>query len=1058
MSAVAFSAMLTAGKSHPEDSMRHLRQDSVRQMRQGIAEHDEASHVLNEMRSFRLWAEKRLDDVCRDLRRVFEHQQKILLSQERFSRLHDSDLRVHPPADEQRLPTAEPLRWPSSLLSTSEAFEPGRDGLDSVPEEATGHAQPLATWRLDSPSQGKESGDTPPVAGALKSVQSEQAFQPREYASSKRVVRPSTHSSYAMPEVSASASTASASFARILHPHSYVCLLWDLLGVLMLAYDLFLLPVVLAWDLPSEGVVFYGSWTTVTFWTTDMVLSLMKGFEGEDKTVVRGWRALRHYLRTWFFLDLAVLVCDWTSILLEASQSDDGDSMVTDVIKLFRILKLNRFLRVMAVVKMGRLNVLLESMNRAFLSLSMLGNVRIVFRVARFLVPGMLINHWCACLWYAVGKHFPDYGNRSWLQNLETREAVFEYSMALQWAVSHMFGGSPVTMATSSSESIFTVVAMVLGAICGSILISLVATMMMDIQNATLNRRKQLQEVQRFVHENGVGNRLAAAILKQVRERTDTRGELLLKDVPILSALSHPLWRELSYHLFAPKILEHGFLRVCDQVDQSCIKDLCGSAIHEHIVASHDELFSCGDDALISYFVKAGDILYFFSEGSNTETQAEYMVEEGDWLAEVAIWLRWQYHGTAIASRPCELLSLSVQDFERVIKAYAEVATLVEAFGRSLAAYLKRVPANCVTDLPLQKPPTSVERDTVMLLMPPDLRFLMSRPVLTELSVSNLSWGSFLRRKKGASDLEAEVEKGGCLLKMDGAKRVVRLVSVAVLRLKDMQGRELVHMGDVNPEAPPVPMCEYPATKARAGESPEEALHRLITKDLPLLAELVEVGTSEVVIQESDSNSYGLPTKYLRTVFHATLGQRETEFLGKVVDARRQPACKKLPYSKSMASNATSHLMTTKATSHRTDRPGVSPQNTVKSTKSMPGRMVWSHNSLKGAQEEAFDQGHETAAYVLDHPSRAIYAWLLEDDFQSLKLRKTSLQPWLQELIIESQEESEEREDELPPCKKDADTRLDNDDVQERTIPPVLSVPVSKWRQAPLALCRQESI
>jgi len=992
--------------------------------------------VLHEVRTFRLWAESRLDDVSRDLKRICRHQEQILSNKEHF---HRSQSR-HPNANA----LSQESRTASSLLAGHLGPKPNDDG-ETMSSTSSASREPVTAH---------EPTDEAPVE-----------FRPRGYAHLRRFGRHVATSFPASPEAKVSAGFSSSVMSEggdygrgpyrcSLHPESCTTMLLDMVSVVMLAYDLLVLPIVLAWEVPSEGVVWYGGLTTVFFWTLDMFLGFLKAYEDEDKCLVYGRAAMLHYLRTWFALDAAVLCCDWVSLWLEMSQIDG--EVVADFIKLFRILKLNRFLRVIAIFKMGRLNILWDKLQRAFWSVGMLGQVRILFRVGRFLVPGMLINHWCACVWYSVGKHLPDDGNTSWLQDLAINKAAFQYTLALQWAVSHMFGGSPVILAKSTAENVFTVVAMTWGAICGSILISLVATMMMDLQNATLVRRKQVAEAQRFVHDNKVSHHLASAILRQVKERTDTSGKQLLKDVALLHALSAPLWRELAYELYAAKILRGGgFLLVCCQLNQTCMKDICGSAIKEHVKASHDELFSSGSDAKAAYFIKTGSITYFKSSLDPAPSEeAESRIDEGNWLAEVAIWVHWQHCGTAMALRPIEVLSLMIEQFETAMKAHPDVGRLAESFGRSMSAYLTRVPRDSVSDLPLRLAPTCVEEDMVMLLMPPDFRVMISQPAMSELGNQNWTWGAFIFGKKSVIDLEAEVEKGNCLLKLDQAGRIVRCVSVAVLRLTDIYGRQLVHMGSLVPVGVPLAVCEYPATKARAGETPEDALQRLIAQDIPLLAKDVAVQSSEVVIHEADSSSYGMPTKYLRTVFHATLlregvGQLDPEGLGREAEVKRLGhRSLRSSVSRTFAAQATS------------------PVASTKSSKSGAGRSMWlpTRSISKAPQQDkpGFDPEHRHAAYHFAPASRSVFSWLLEDDISTLKQNRSVLVPWLQDIFFDEglgalEDREPKREEEAGSCSSGTP------DMEEPPVKPVgllskwhqpLTAPSSTWRSNIEAISR----
>jgi len=66
--------------------------------------------------------------------------------------------------------------------------------------------------------------------------------------------------------------------------------------------------------------------------------------------------------------------------------------------------------------------------------------------------------------------------------------------------------------------------------------------------------------------------------------------------------------------------------------------------------------------------------------------------------------------------------------------------------------------------------------------------------------------------------------------------------------------------------------AKLPGTKTLAGEMPRQALDRLIGKDLAAKNPQVDTGNIEVEVEEAPSESYGVATKYVRTIFTACVG------------------------------------------------------------------------------------------------------------------------------------------------------------------------------------------
>merc|ERR1712087_564451 len=62
-----------------------------------------------------------------------------------------------------------------------------------------------------------------------------------------------------------------------------------------------------------------------------------------------------------------------------------------------------------------------------------------------------------------------------------------------------------------------------------------------------------------------------------------------------------------------------------------------------------------------------------------------------------------------------------------------------------------------------------------------------------------------------------------------------------------------------------------PGTKMRVGELAVDSMERLLQNDLSLFKARINMEAPRIESQEKPSESYGVPTKYSKTVFHATL-------------------------------------------------------------------------------------------------------------------------------------------------------------------------------------------
>merc|ERR1719329_1823047 len=103
----------------------------------------------------------------------------------------------------------------------------------------------------------------------------------------------------------------------ILHPQSNGRACWDMVGLLLVWYDMFAIPFMF-FNPPEEGLLNVMVWVTRLFWLADMPASFVTGFVHNDGNIeMRPWRIVRKYLQTWFLLDAFIVGIDWAELFLQ---------------------------------------------------------------------------------------------------------------------------------------------------------------------------------------------------------------------------------------------------------------------------------------------------------------------------------------------------------------------------------------------------------------------------------------------------------------------------------------------------------------------------------------------------------------------------------------------------------------------------------------------------------------------------------------------------------------------------------------------------------------------
>lgn len=93
----------------------------------------------------------------------------------------------------------------------------------------------------------------------------------------------------------------------VIDPNTNFYLVYSTFSLAVLAFDLTLLPYLLAWDVEIVGFLLVLSWATPSFWTLDMFITFRTAVYREGVMVSDPREIAQRYLRTWCLTDLAVV-------------------------------------------------------------------------------------------------------------------------------------------------------------------------------------------------------------------------------------------------------------------------------------------------------------------------------------------------------------------------------------------------------------------------------------------------------------------------------------------------------------------------------------------------------------------------------------------------------------------------------------------------------------------------------------------------------------------------------------------------------------------------------
>ncbi|CAJ1345915.1 unnamed protein product [Effrenium voratum] len=435
----------------------------------------------------------------------------------------------------------------------------------------------------------------------------------------------------------------------ILNPDSSIRVAWDLGSLVMVLYDMVMIPMQ-AYSLPENAFLTMMEWTTRLFWTFDIFCSCCTGVVMADGAVEYNLKTiLKRYAKTWLALDLVIVCSDWSEVIFSSS----GVAMlsfarVTRIIRIVRLLRLVRMQEIMA-------NVTERIQSETLGPLVQVSKVTIVL---------LTISHFTGCLWFALGAR--DVTESTWVKNqgYTALGVDAQYLASLHWALAQFSGGMDEIYPMNPLERLFAV------AIGGTIFV--IALVMLGVFTSGLTQQyiiggsgaRQLATLKRYLKQNNVSKVITKRVCRNAKHAIS--GDLTPESVELLHVISEPLKVELAFDMYSQVLMWHPFCLELLQDNSPIMRPICHRAMSMLLLSSTDIIFNLGEEPAEPkmYIVVSGQLEYMDSYGEVAQ------VGERRYLAEAVLWTNWKHRGTLTAISDVKVAMLDAQGFRDICQRF----------------------------------------------------------------------------------------------------------------------------------------------------------------------------------------------------------------------------------------------------------------------------------------------------------------------------------------------------------------------------------------------------
>mmetsp|Transcript_64289 Transcript_64289/g.139909 ORF Transcript_64289/g.139909 Transcript_64289/m.139909 type:complete len:692 (-) Transcript_64289:30-2105(-) len=458
----------------------------------------------------------------------------------------------------------------------------------------------------------------------------------------------------------------------IVHPMSLFPILWGTMAIILVLYDLIMSPM-MAFDIPRTGFSVASDTVILLFWSLDVVVTCSTAIY-MDGTLVSDRRAIiRRYLRTWLAFDLLVLLPEYVSFAVSHKSIKFATTL-----HLFRLFRLFRMFKLYKMFRLAE-----DRLNSNFAVL--------VLGILRFAVFFLLMNHWLACIWYAVGNSTPE----GWVSYYFEADSgmdsgiVMRYLVALHWA-SSQFTSSMEVDPRNRRERLMAIMSVLMAVLLASVFIGIVTNMMMQLVLLKKGKVRYQRSLRSFIRHYQISGGLALRIRKYLdacydgEPSSEYQRKLLLQ-------LPSSMLTDVHEESRAPMLRRHLYFHFLQDAWPQTMRMICHEAIDQFNVVAGDVVFSADDACSRMLFVDIGKLGYRLgvtrttrgtsdrrmSQNSVTSTLANsdrmeepVVLRKFGYICEAALWVYWSNVGQLSALTDASLMALHVDDFTRAMNVY----------------------------------------------------------------------------------------------------------------------------------------------------------------------------------------------------------------------------------------------------------------------------------------------------------------------------------------------------------------------------------------------------
>ncbi|XP_059081374.1 uncharacterized protein LOC131879150 isoform X3 [Tigriopus californicus] len=450
----------------------------------------------------------------------------------------------------------------------------------------------------------------------------------------------------------------------IIHPCSSFRFYWDLCMLLLLVANLIILPVAISFfndDLSTRWIAF--NCLSDTIFLIDIVVNFRTGIMQQDNSeqvIIDPKLIAKHYIKTWFFLDLlSSIPLDYIFLIFNSIRGTDEYTESFQILHAGRALRILRLAKLLSLVRLLRLSRLVRYVSQ-WEEVYFLDVADVFIRIFNLICLMLLIGHWSGCLQYLVTM-LQDFPHNSWVVINELQEAYWleQYSWALFKAMSHMlcigYGRFPPQ---SLTDMWLTMLSMISGATCYAMFLGHATNLIQSLDSSRRQYREKVKQVEEYMAYRKLPRDMRTRITEYFEHRYQGK---FFDEEEILGELSEKLKEDVINFNCRSLVAAVPFFANADPQFVSSVV----TKLKYEVFQPGDIIIKEGTIGTKMYFIQEGIVDIVMSHG-----EVATSLSDGSYFGEICLLTNARRVASVRAETYCNVFSLSVNHFNAVLDMY----------------------------------------------------------------------------------------------------------------------------------------------------------------------------------------------------------------------------------------------------------------------------------------------------------------------------------------------------------------------------------------------------